>query len=141
MIRGDKLMQELKQTGMEQMQEDVRGPDIDADVGGISVQADALQEELDDVADSFSVDGFKCAKCELTHMHSTNKHRASDSFDMGEDEAASMEYANFCHCGVNELARHGSDYGVDEGSAESTASMAPIPDETARQLDQQFGSL
>lgn len=99
----------------------------------------ALMETVESNARSFDVSGFKCTECGLAHMHDTNKHRASDSFDVSEDAVADMEYNANCHCGVNELARHGSDFGVDEHAASQTAGCAPIPDETTREMDERFG--
>lgn len=137
-------MEQIQKTDAEVIQEEASQPEVsvDASIGSteMSVEAAGLQEALSTVADGFSVRGFKCGKCGLAHMHDTDKHRASDSFDMSVDEAASMEYANFCHCGVNELARHGNDYGVDEGSASRTAGNAPIPDKTERELNEKFGT-
>jgi len=134
---------ELQQkTDVEAIQEESGQPEVDvSSPSEMSVEAAGLQEAIGTVADSFNVAGFKCAKCGLAHMHSTNKHRASDSFDMSEDEASSMEFNPNCHCGVQELGRHGSDYGIDESSAARTAGSAPIPDDAARQMNEAFGSL
>lgn len=139
-------MEQIQKTDAEVIQEEAEAPEVSfdglsAEDSGLSVQAAGLQEALGRVADGFDVGGFKCAKCGLAHMHDTDKHRASDSFDMSEDEAASMEYNPNCHCGVQELARHGSDYGVDESSASRTASGAPIPDDAAREMNEAFGTL
>lgn len=139
-------MEQIQKTDAEVIQEEVAQPEVEveATVGAsseLSVEAAGLQDALDTVADGFSVRGFKCAKCGLAHMHDTNKHRASDSFSMSEDEAAGMEFNPNCHCGVQELGRHGSDYGVDESSAARTAGSAPIPDAAAREMNAAFGTL
>lgn len=134
-------MQVLEQTEVEEVEDDSGSfsVSLDPDVG---VEGGAeLQAFLGDLADSFDVSGFKCAKCGLVHEHDTTKHRASDSFDMSDKEAASMEYLSTCHCGVQELGRRGSEYGVDEGQAASTAANAPIPDHAAREMNDKFGGL
>lgn len=137
-------MEAIQKTDAEVIQEEAEDPSISVEApgsSGPSVEAAGLQDALDTVANGFDVAGFKCGKCGLAHMHDTTKHRASDSFDMSESEAADMEYDPNCHCGVQELGRHGSDYGVDEGDAARTAGSAPIPDATAREMNEAFGSL
>lgn len=138
-------MEQIQKTDAEVIQEEAAQPEVSVSSGSgeteMSVQAAGLQEAIDTIADGFRVGGFKCAKCGLVHSHDTTKHRASDSFSMSEDEASDMEYNPNCHCGVNELARRGSEYGVDESSASGTAGSAPIPDATAREMDSAFGSL
>lgn len=139
-------MEQIQKTDAEVIQEEVEQPEVSVEGAAssdesFSVQAAGLQEALDTVASGFSVSGFKCAKCGLAHMHDTTKHRASDSFSMSEDEASGMEFNPNCHCGVQELGRHGSDYGVSEGDASRTAGSAPIPDDAAREMNEQFGSL
>lgn len=100
-----------------------------------------LHSTLDEMADGYDVTGFKCVNCGLVHQHDTTKHRASDTFDVGEDIAAKMDANSVCHCGVQELGRHGSDYGIDERRAAEIASGAPIPDEEARAMNDEYGSL
>jgi hypothetical protein len=125
----------IQRTDLEQIQEDTASPDVDVkverrDVGG----ADQLHAELDAMADSMDVGGFKCVheECGLVHQHDTTKHRGSDSFDMGEDEAAQMEANSVCHCGLGNAARTG----VDGAPSPSRANeMAPIPDSMTRHLD------
>ena len=139
-------MEQIQKTDAQAIQEEVAQPEVEVDGVAASdtsmtVEASGLQSALDGIADGFSVNGFKCAKCGLAHMHSTNKHRASDSFDMSDKDAASMEFNPNCHCGVQELGRHGSDYGVSEGDAARTAGGAPIPDDAAREMNEAFGSL
>jgi hypothetical protein len=139
-------MEQIQKTDAQLIQEEAAQPEVSVEGSasedeGVSVEAMGLQAALDGIAEGYNVDGFKCSKCGLAHMHSTNKHRATDSFDMSDDEAASMEFNPNCHCGVQELGRHGSDYGVDEGSAASTAGSAPIPDDAAREMNESFGSL
>jgi hypothetical protein len=104
----------------------------------LRVEASGLHDSLEEVADSFDATGFKCPTCGLAHMHSTNKHRASDAFDISVETTAEMEYNPNCHCGVNELARRGSDFGIDESEATSTASHAPIPDSTTQEMNDRF---
>lgn len=138
-------MDQIQKTDAKVIQEDAAQPEVEFDAvnnsSDLSVKANGLQKSLDTVADGLSVRGFKCAKCGLAHMHDTNKHRATDSFDMGDSEAADMEFNPNCHCGVQALARNGSDYGVDERSAATTARSAPVPDEATRELNAKFGSL
>lgn len=140
-------MEQIQKTDAEAIQEEAEAPSVSVEAGEsssseMSIEAGGLQEALGTIAEGFSVRGFKCAKCGLSHSHSTNKHRASDSFDsMDAEDAASMEYNPNCHCGVQELGRHGSDYGVSESDAGRTAGSAPIPDDAARQMNEQFGSL
>lgn len=135
-------MDQIQKTELEQVQEEAEAPEINPGIGGRGIgNADALHASLDEVADGFDVKGFKCVKCGLAHMHDTTKHRSGDSFDMSDSDAASQDYNPNCHCGVQELGRRGSDFGVDENSAASTARSAPIPDETAREMNSQFGGL
>ena len=109
------------------------------DVSAGEVEADGLFDTLDDIASDYDVAGFKCVSCGLAHGHDTNKHRASDTFELGATEAAtSMDYNPNCHCGVQELARHGSDFGVDEAEASRIANDAPIPDEVAVQMNEKY---
>lgn len=132
------MSQKLKQQ-IEQIEES--GSSLSFD-GSVSVSGtESISSSLADMASGFDVTGFKCTECGLAHMHDTNKHRASDSFDMGEGEAASIDMNPNCHCGVQELGRRGSDFGVDEGQAASIAHNAPISDSASRLLNQRFGSL
>lgn len=135
----DTQIRQVERERVEEIADDALSGTVEAD-GPVSVDGGGLQNVLADAADSLDVTGFKCVKCSLQHGHDTNKHRSSDTFDVSESEAAKMDYNPNCHCGVNELARHGSDYGVDEASADSTASSAPIPDETRVQMDEQYGA-
>jgi len=105
------------------------------------VEAGGLHDALEDMAREFDVTGFKCPTCGLAHMHGTNKHRASDAFDISVSDTADMDYNPNCHCGVNELARRGSDFGVDETAASSTAGHAPIPDSTTQEMNSKFGGV
>jgi len=130
-------VQEIEQT--EQIRDEM--PSSISVQSGESIEASGLHEALDEMASSFDVSGFKCSTCGLAHMHSTNKHRASDSFDMSVEDTADMDYNPNCHCGVNELARRGSDFGVDESEASSTASHAPIPDSATQEMNEQFGGM
>lgn len=124
----------VQRTELEQIQEDAKAPSITVerkpDVSG----AEQLHSELGAMADSFDMTGFKCAheECGLVHNHDTTKHRASDSFDMGDSEAAQMEANSVCHCGLNELARRGFDGAPSPSRANS---MAPIPDSMSRHID------
>lgn len=134
-------MEAIQKTELEQVQDQHDAPSVSVEAEVEVAGADALHDTLDDAADGFDVAGFKCVKCGLAHMHDTTKHRSSDSFDMSESDAASQDYNPNCHCGVQELGRRGSDFGVDERSAASTAKSAPIPDEAAREMNAQFGGL
>lgn len=131
------MTEQLQKTDLEQIQTDSQSPEVQVerrpDVNG----GHELQAELAAIADSMDVSGFKCAHedCGLVHNHSTNKHRASDDFDMSDDEAADMEANPNCHCGLNELAHRG----VSDAPSPSTANnRAPIPDSMARHLDASF---
>ena len=130
-------MKQITKSEMEQKQEQTSGPAIDVEGPQFSIEGSRdLHATLDDAADDMSVRGFKCVKCGLAHMHDTNKHRASDSTSMSEDEAAEMEFNPNCHCGYNELAHRGAAYGVeDTPSPSQAASTAPIPDATRRQME------
>ena len=129
------MSKQIQRTDFEQIQKDTSSPEVDVsverrDIGG----ADQLHAELDAMADSMDVTGFKCVheNCGLVHNHDTTKHRGSDSFDMSEDEAAQMEANSVCHCGLNDAARSG----VDGAPSPSRANdMAPIPDSMTRHLD------
>lgn len=130
-------MQALKQKQIERPEVDSR---LSVNPASQVVEADALHDTLHEVADSFDVEGFKCAKCGLVHGHDTMKHRLSDTFDISEDEVSDMEYNSVCHCGLQEAARHGDDFGVDESDASRMAGNAPIPSETAVEMDEEFGT-
>lgn len=104
----------------------------------VTVEADGLQASLSTHASEFSVNEFKCPTCSLVHHHTTNKHRATDSFDLSVEDTLEMDYNPNCHCAVNELARHGSDFGVDEDAAASVASSAPIPEATAQEMAHKY---
>jgi hypothetical protein len=126
----------IQKTGIEQIQQQCQSPDVQVekrpDIGG----AGELQSALGEIADEFDTrDGFKCAhpKCGLVHEHDTNKHRASDDFDMSVEESAEMEANPNCHCGLGELARR--DDVSDAPSPSRANDMAPVPDKMARHLD------
>lgn len=96
--------------------------------GGSTISVDGLHDAIQEMADSFDVSGFKCVKCGLVHQHDTTKHKISETFDITEDDAATQfEYNPVCHCGVQEAARHGSDFGIDEREASDIAEGAPVP--------------
>jgi len=130
------MTEQIQRTDLEQIQELSQQPDVEVtvegrdDVGG----AAQLQSSLDAMADSFDVSGFKCVheECGLVHNHDTTKHRGSDSFDMSDDEAASMEANPNCHCGLGEAARTGVE---GAPSPDDANDMAPIPESMARHLD------
>lgn len=132
-------METIERTEVEQVSVEDHSPSIDTDA---SVSANGLQNELREIADSFDVTGFKCAKCNLAHMHDTTKHRLSDSFDSFDtDDVTDMNYNSVCHCGVQEAGRRGSDVGIDEGEASRIANDAPIPPESSRAMDDELGTL
>jgi hypothetical protein len=133
-------MQQIEQEQVEQFSVDEPSFEAEA-VVGTTVDAEGLHESLSEMADTFDVTGFKCVECGLAHMHDTTKHRLSDTFDVSESDAASMEYNSVCHCGVQEAGRHGSDLGIDESAAARTASNAPIPPESSQEMNNAFGSL
>lgn len=130
-------MEAIQRTDLEQIQTEHDAPSVQVerkpDVNGAS----ELHSALGEMADGFDVRGFKCARedCGLVHGHDSTKHRASDSFDMSDEEAASMDFNPNCHCGLNELARRGHEGAPSPSRANSTA---PIPDETSRAMDQMF---
>lgn len=132
-------METIERTEVEQVSVEDHSPSIDTDG---SVSANGLQNELREIADSFDVTGFKCAKCNLAHMHDTTKHRLSDSFDSFDtDDVTDMNYNSVCHCGVQEAGRRGSDVGIDESEASRIANDAPIPPESSRAMDDELGTL
>lgn len=133
-------MESIQKTELEQIEAEHEGPSLSLEEVSIA-GASKLQSVIGDIADAFDVSGFKCHECGLAHMHDTTKHRASDSFDVSDTEAASMDANPNCHCAVQELGRRGSDYGVDESKASSTARSAPIPDEAAREMNEKWGTL
>jgi hypothetical protein len=124
----------MQKTDAVQLTDQAETPEVSVEwESGVEGGAE-LQSALADLAGSFRVGGFKCAheECGLVHGHATDKHRAGDSFDMSDSEAASMEANPNCHCGLNELAKRG----VDEAPTPSQAnSKAPIPDSMSRHLD------
>jgi hypothetical protein len=132
------MNKQIQRTDLEQIQEDTASPEVDVSVKRRDVSgAEQLHAELDAMADSMDVTGFKCVheKCGLVHNHDTTKHRGGDSFDMSDDEAAQMEANSVCHCGLNEAARTG----VEGAPSPSRANdMAPIPDSMTRHLESMF---
>jgi len=130
------MTEQIQRTDVAQIQEQSQESEIDVsvrgkmDVGGVQ----QLQDSLDSMADAFDVSGFKCVheECGLVHNHDTTKHRGSDSFDMSDDEAASMEANPNCHCGLGEAARTGFE---GSPSPDKANDMAPIPESMARHLD------
>jgi hypothetical protein len=127
---------QVQRTDLEQIQEDAQSPDVDVSVERRDISgASELQSELGAMADSMDVTGFKCVheKCGLVHGHDTTKHRAGDSFDMSDSEAAEMEANSVCHCGLNDAARSGVEGAPSPSQANS---RAPIPDTMTRHLDQ-----
>ncbi len=130
------MTEQIQRTDLATIQEQSQQSEIDISVrgkmgiGGVQ----QLQDSLDSMADAFDVSGFKCVheECGLVHNHDTTKHRGSDSFDMSDDEAASMEANPNCHCGLGEAARTGVD---GAPSPDKANDMAPIPGSMARHLD------
>lgn len=132
-------METIQKTELEQIQDEHQAPEISVDVETRRdvAGAETLHGALNEMADDFRASGFKCVHeaCGLVHNHDTTKHRASDSFGMGDDEAADMEFNPNCHCGLNELARRGH---ADAPSPSRANSMAPIPDSASRAMDSMF---
>ena len=126
-------MKQIQQTDVEQIDSGAAS-ETDVSVDSLSIEnADSLHSTLDHMADSFDVRSFKCTECGIAHMHDTTKHRASDSFDMTAAESVEMLDMNpNCHCGYNESAHRG----IADVSPDEAASIAPIPDETARSIEQ-----
>jgi len=117
-------MQDTIQQQIEQVTDD---QSMKFDVGSADVQSGDLMASIDDMSSDLDVSGFTCVKCNLTHGHDTNKHKASDTFAFGEDEAASMEYSPNCHCSLNSLAAGIEDHSVDM-TLEEASSTAPVPE-------------
>lgn len=124
----------IQRTELEQIQEEATSPSITVERKPDVAGAEQLHSELGAMAESFNMTGFKCAheECGLVHNHDTTKHRYSDSSDMSDEEAASMEANPNCHCGLNEAARAGD---ADAPSPSRANSMAPIPDSMSRHID------
>jgi hypothetical protein len=137
LLRSARTMQDtIQQTQIEQIHEEARSPEVTVEARPSVDGAEQLQSALEDIANEFDTsDGFKCAhpQCGLVHEHNTNKHRASDSFNMSDVEAASMEANPNCHCGLGELARR--DDVSDAPSPSRANDKAPVPDSMARHLD------
>lgn len=133
--RGQTMRQDtMQKTEREQIREQTETPEVSVEwESGVEGGA-ALQSELVEMADSFTVGGFKCAheECGLVHGHATDKHRAGDSFDMTDGETAGMEANPNCHCGLNEVAKRGVDGAPTPSEANRTA---PVPDSMSRHLD------
>lgn len=137
-ILNEVTMKQIEQQPVERVREN-RSPEVDAET---TVSVGELHESLRSMADSFDVSDFKCAKCGLVHTHDTTKHKLSETFDISESDAATLfEYNSVCHCGVQEAARRGSDFGIDEAEASSIARDAPIPPESSRKMDEELGAL
>lgn len=130
----------MKLVETEQLTHQEREAEFDVSSDAVT-DADELHETLAEMADSFDVGGFKCVheQCGMAHMHDTTKHQLSKSFDISDEDAVDIEFNSVCHCGLNEAARHGDDFGVDEMKAASRAGSAPIPPETSRVMDEKFG--
>lgn len=128
------MQETVQRTELEQVEEDAASPEVTVEAKPDIAGAEQLHAEVEAMAEDFSVGGFKCAheECGLVHNHDTNKHRASDSFDMSDSEAAQMEANPNCHCGLNELARVGADGAPTPSQANS---RAPIPDSMSRHID------
>lgn len=111
----------------------------DVTISGVS----DLKSSIENDARDGRVQSWKCAGCGLSHGHDTDKHQATatDGFDLSESEAQEMDSNSSCHCGVNELGRRGSDFGVSESKASGIARNAPIPDSEARAMDEAYGTL
>lgn len=125
----EQFMETIQKTPAEQIE---RGePTIDAGIGSggsPTIEAESLHDSLGEMADGFDVTGFKCVKCGLVHMHDTMKHRLSDTFDIGENDAATQfDYNSVCHCGVQEAAQSGDEHGIDQSRASDIADDAPVP--------------
>ncbi len=131
------MVKQIHRTEVEEIHEESGTTDFDVSVtrkGGIT-GASELHSELQQAAGSFEVSGFKCShdECGLVHGHHTTKHRASDSFDMSDDEAAGMEANCCCHCGLNQLARDGE---IPMDASEANR-KAPIPESMSLHIDSQ----
>lgn len=133
-------MKVLSETTVEQT-EIGQSLDVSVDPSVEAAGVTELHSTLDEMADGYDVTGFKCVNCGLVHQHDTTKHRASDTFDMSDETAAQMDANSVCHCGVQELGRRGSEYGIDERRAAEIADGAPIPDDEARRMNDEYGSL
>lgn len=129
-MSATELAQDQRERAREVAEPDV---EVELDVGGGEDVAE-LQSEIEMTADGFRVSDFKCQKCGLAHGHDTDKHRASDSFELSHEEAAEMEFNPNCHCGAHELAKRGEQFGVNSSSAASTARDAPVPEGVKKQL-------
>lgn len=128
------MVKQIHRTEVEEIHEESGTTDFDVSVtrkGGIT-GASELHSELQEAAGSFEVSGFKCShdECGLVHGHHTTKHRASDSFDMSDDEAAGMEMSPNCHCGLNQLAQEGS---ISMDASEANR-KAPIPEDAMQHI-------
>jgi hypothetical protein len=125
----------IQKTTTEQIQQQSEEPEVSVQATATVDATSQLHAMIDDVAADFDVTGFKCVNptCGLVHEHDTMKHRASDSFDMSEEEAASMQFNPNCHCSLNEVAR--LDSVADAPSPAKANSMAPVPGSVIRALD------
>lgn len=121
--------------------QDAQQPTIDGSADVTISGTAQLKESIEADARDGRVQSWKCAGCGLSHGHDTDKHRASDSFSMSESDVRAMDSNGNCHCGVNELGRRGSDFGVSEGQASGIARNAPIPDSEGRAMDAAYGTL
>lgn len=129
-MSATELAQDQRERAREVAEPDV---DVELDVGGGEDVAE-LQSEIEMAAEGFRVSDFKCQKCGLAHGHDTDKHRASDTFELSHEEASDMEANPSCHCGPHELAHRGSEYGVDESKAASVARDAPVPESIKKEF-------
>lgn len=129
-------MEALDLTPEQEQEVEDEGVFLELDTGGETEGVSELVSELEETADGFRVNDFKCPKCGLAHGHDTDKHRASDSFGITHKEAADMEFNPNCHCGYNEMAYRGrSEYGINGApSPEKASDNAPVPQHVQRDL-------
>lgn len=141
--------QVVTQTDVAEIEQESSTPSVSVDMdavtdgdgaggrGGMIEGALELQQTLDELTDGLTPSGFKCAheECGLVHGHATNKHRATDSFDVSADEASSMETNPNCHCGLHESAERGFEGAPSRSGA---TEQAPIPSEMGSHIDASF---
>lgn len=132
----------MKQTIKEETIQEETDTSSDIDVSsGVEIEGgSSLKETIEDGASSMDVRGFECADCGVHHNHDTTKHKASDSFALGEgDSAESLEMNGVCHCGYNEVAMRGSELGLS-GTPDTSGAFntAPIPEDVHREMKADF---
>lgn len=120
--------------------EDIASSISISDTSEVSVEAEGLHEALDMSASRSKVEKYACPVCDTVHAHDTNKHRATDSFDLSVEDTVDMFTNPNCHCFLHEAKYKSDELGIDADEVEKISKNAPIPDEFAEEIHQKFAN-